>query len=85
MSEKWAKAEAVNYEDNGWENFLNFERKEVAVSGPSRSSAGASDLLAVPYGEGHSHTSIGASRRSVRDLAGGQATKHNPGKILSHF
>jgi hypothetical protein len=72
----------VNCEDNGWENFLNFERKEVSVSTPNRSAVVTSGFSAVPYGDGHSHTLEGESHRPGRGLARNGATEYNPGKIL---
>ena len=84
ISDKWAKAKPVNYEDNGWENFLNFDRKEVLGSRPNRSAVVKSDFSAVPYGDGHSHTLEGESHRPGRGLTGNEATEYNPGKILFH-
>jgi hypothetical protein len=82
ISDKWAKAKSVNYEDNGWENFLNFERNEVSVSRPNRSAVVTSDFSAVPSGDGHSHTLEGELHRPGRGPAGNEATEYNPGKIL---
>jgi hypothetical protein len=84
ISDKWAKTKSVNHEDNGWENFLNFERNEVSVSGPNRSAVVTSDFSAVPYGDRHSHTLEGELHRPERGLAGNEATEYNPGKMLFH-
>ena len=84
ISDKWAKAKSVNYEDNGWENFLNFERKEVSGSRPNRSAVVTSDFSAIPYGDRHSHILEGESHRPRRSLARNEATEYNPGKILFH-
>jgi hypothetical protein len=84
ISDKWAKAKPVNYEDNGWENFLNFERKEVSVSRPNQLAVVTLDTSAVPYGDRHSHTLEGESHRPRRGLAGNEATGYNPGKMPFH-
>jgi hypothetical protein len=84
ISDRWAKAKSINCEDNGWENFLNFERKEVSVSAPNRLAVVASDASAVPHGDRHSHTLEGESHRRGRGLDGNEATGCNPGKMLLH-
>jgi hypothetical protein len=84
ISDRWAKAKSINCEDNGWENFLNFERKEVSVSGPNRLAVVASDASAVPHGDRHSHTLEGESHRRGRGLDGNEAAGCNPGKMLLH-
>jgi hypothetical protein len=84
IPDKWAKAKLVNYEDNGWENFLNFERKEVLVLGPNRLAVVTSDASAVSHGDRHFHTLEGESHRPERGLGGNEATGYNSGKMLFH-
>lgn len=84
ISGKWAQSEPVNNDDDGWENFLNFERKKVFVSHPVQPSAGATDLLAVPQGQTHLLSSGAPPQGPLRRSADDKATPHKTGKMRSH-